>query len=148
LGSGPNLARACPGPARTTPHTRMAPPSLGSPLLGWRRCGICPRDAGRDAEGDPGASWSLDAQHDPQVHALGAERPARSDRAAREDAKKGGQWNLSAAGGCGRGLELLQHVRRRRLSLASVTDIQIGIVSSAAGARTLTITDIDLVDSL
>jgi hypothetical protein len=29
-----------------------------------------------------------------------------------------------------------------------VTDIQIGIVSSAAGARTLTITDIDLVDSL
>ena len=44
---------------------------------------LAPRHAGRGAEGDSGAGRALDPQHDPSVHAPGAERVARSDRSAR-----------------------------------------------------------------
>jgi len=44
---------------------------------------LTPRDARRGAESDPRASRSLDAQHDPSVHALGAHSAPRSHRSAR-----------------------------------------------------------------
>jgi hypothetical protein len=43
---------------------------------------LAPRHARSGAEGDSGARRTLDAQHDPAVHAPGAERALRSDRFA------------------------------------------------------------------
>jgi hypothetical protein len=40
---------------------------------------LAPRHEGRGAEGDSGARGSLDAEHDPSVHASSAERALRSD---------------------------------------------------------------------
>jgi hypothetical protein len=71
-----------------------------------------------------------------------------------EGTKKGCQWNLNAAGGPSYVVNLATSSScyntstGAAFSLASVTDIQIGIVSDSAGARTLTITDIDLIDNL
>jgi hypothetical protein len=73
-----------------------------------------------------------------------------------EGAKKGCQWNLNAAGGPDYVVDISVSAASScyntsgggAFSLASVTEVQVGIVSSSAAARTLTITDIDLVDSL
>ena len=67
--------------------------------------------------------------------------------------KKGCQWDLAVAGpaysvnlgaptGC-----FNNTIASANFSLSNVTQIQIGIASSGAGTRTLTVTDIDLVDS-
>jgi len=50
---------------------------------------LASRYAWLGAEGDPGTRRSLDAQHDPSVHASGAECTARSDRASRLWAARG-----------------------------------------------------------
>lgn len=71
-----------------------------------------------------------------------------------DGAKKGCQWDLAIAGpDYSVNLSAPTSCYNNSLGdpdfdLASVTQIQVGVVSSAAGARTLTVTDIGLVDSL
>jgi Collagen triple helix repeat (20 copies) len=72
-----------------------------------------------------------------------------------DGAKKGCQWDLAIAAGPVYSVDLGSPTGCFNTSLGdpdftldSVTQIQIGVQSSAAGARTLTIDDIDFVDSL
>jgi hypothetical protein len=68
--------------------------------------------------------------------------------------KKGCQWDLAVAGpdysvNLGAPTSCFNNtVGDADFDLGSVSQIQIGIVSSGAGVRTLTVTDVDLVDSL
>jgi hypothetical protein len=71
-----------------------------------------------------------------------------------DGAKKGCQWDLAVAGpaysvNLGTPTSCYNNtVADADFDLGNVTQIQIGIASSAAGARTLTVTALDLVDSL
>jgi hypothetical protein len=72
-----------------------------------------------------------------------------------DGAKKGCQWDLAIAGGPVYSVDLSTPTSCFNTSLGdpafaleSVTQVQIGVQSSAAGARTLTIDDINFVDSL
>jgi hypothetical protein len=58
------------------------------------------------------------------------------------------QWDLSTAQGPSYSVDLTNLTGCPQFSLESVTQIQVGIVSSGSGSRTLTINDIDLIDSL
>lgn len=69
--------------------------------------------------------------------------------------KRGCQWDLTVAGGPVYSVDLTTptscfntSLGDPAFSLDSVTQVQIGVQSSAAGARTLTINDINFVDSL
>ena len=71
-----------------------------------------------------------------------------------EGKEKGCQWNTTAAAGPVYSINLSapttcydNSVAADGFSLTSVTQVQIGIVSSGAGARTLTVNDIGFVDS-
>lgn len=72
-----------------------------------------------------------------------------------DGAKKGCQWDLTVAGGPAYSVDLSTPtscfnttVADPDFELSNVTQVQIGVQSSAAGARTLTIGDINFVDSL
>jgi hypothetical protein len=66
---------------------------------------------------------------------------------------KGCQWNMTAASGPVYSVDLTAPTScynttaaEPDFSLGSVTQVQVGIISSAAGARTLTVTALDLID--
>jgi hypothetical protein len=71
-----------------------------------------------------------------------------------DGAQKGCQWNLATAAGPDYNIDFADPTSCYNNSagldfdLTSVTQIQVGIVSSAAGARTLTVTNLALVDNL